>query len=73
MKNIQEIRKAVATLANSINKKIKNLSAAFKKAWAEIKGINKITLQSRLDKGYSIKRALEEPINKKCRNNKAQT
>ena len=38
MKNIQEIRKAVATLANRINKKLKNLSAAFKRAWAVIKG-----------------------------------
>jgi hypothetical protein len=38
MKNIQEIRRAVATLANKINKKLKNLSASFKKAWAVIKG-----------------------------------
>ena len=36
--NINQIRKAVVTLANQINKKIKNLSAAFKKAWAVIKG-----------------------------------
>jgi uncharacterized phage infection (PIP) family protein YhgE len=37
MKNIQEIRRAVATLANKINKKLKNLSASFKKAWEVIK------------------------------------
>jgi hypothetical protein len=35
---ITNIRKAVASLANKINGKIKNLSAAFKKAWAIIKG-----------------------------------
>jgi len=35
---ISNIRKAVASLANKINGKIKNLSAAFKKAWAVIKG-----------------------------------
>lgn len=36
--SITKIRKAVATLANKINRKIKNLSAAFRKAWAIIKG-----------------------------------
>ena len=43
--NITNIRKAVATLANKINGKIKNLSAAFKKAWAVIKGK---TIQSKI-------------------------
>jgi hypothetical protein len=42
---ITEIRRAVATLANQINKKIKNLSRAFKKAWATIKGE---TIQSKI-------------------------
>jgi hypothetical protein len=42
---ITEIRRAVATLANQINKKIKNLSRAFKKAWAIIKGK---TIQSKV-------------------------
>ena len=35
---ITKIRRAVATLANRINKKYKNLSASFKKAWALVKG-----------------------------------
>jgi len=35
---ITRIRRAVATLANKINRKLKNLSASFKKAWAVIKG-----------------------------------
>jgi len=43
--NITKIRRAVATLANKINRKIKNLSAAFKKAWAVIKGK---TIQSKV-------------------------
>jgi hypothetical protein len=37
-KVITTIRRAVATLANSFNKKLKNLSAAFKAAWELIKG-----------------------------------
>ena len=37
-REITKIRKAVAALANKINGKIKNLSAAFRKAWAIIKG-----------------------------------
>jgi len=43
MKNIKEIRKAVATLANRINKKAKNLSNSFKRAWQIIKGKSLIT------------------------------
>ncbi len=38
MKNITNIRKAVVTLANRLNKKIKNLSNAFIRAWQIIKG-----------------------------------
>lgn len=38
MKNIKNVRKAVATMANRINKKLNDLSAVFKKAWAIIKG-----------------------------------
>ena len=44
-REITKIRKAVATLANKINGKIKNLSAAFRKAWAVIKGK---TIQSKV-------------------------
>jgi len=36
--DISRIRRAVATLANKINRKLKNLSASFKKAWEVIKG-----------------------------------
>jgi len=46
MKSIAEIRKAVATLANSINRKLKDLSAAFKRAWLIVKGksvLSKVT------------------------------
>lgn len=43
MKGIKEIRKAVVTLANRINKKAKNLSSAFKRAWQIIKGKSLIT------------------------------
>ena len=43
--NITTIRKAVATLANKINSKIKDLSRAFKKAWQIIKGK---TIQSKV-------------------------
>lgn len=37
MRTITNTRKAVATLANKINGKIKNLSAAFTKAWQMVK------------------------------------
>ena len=38
MKNITKVRKQVATIANRINRKIKDLSAAFKRAWQIVKG-----------------------------------
>ena len=38
MRNINQIRRAVAILANKINRTIKNLSRSFKAAWAFIKG-----------------------------------
>lgn len=37
MKTITKIRKEVTTLANRINKKINDLSAAFKRAWQIVK------------------------------------
>jgi len=46
MKTITEIRKAVATLANRINRKLKDLSTAFKRAWLIVKGksvLSKVT------------------------------
>jgi len=43
MKTIKEIRKAVATLANRINRKERNLSNSFKRAWQIIKGKSLIT------------------------------
>lgn len=38
MTPITNIRKAVSTLANRLNKKIQNLSSAFIRAWQIIKG-----------------------------------
>lgn len=38
MNRITKIRKEVATLANRINKKINDLSAAFRRAWQIVKG-----------------------------------
>ena len=38
MKSITEIRKAVAILANRINRKLKDLSTALKRAWLIVKG-----------------------------------
>lgn len=43
MKTIKEIRRAVATLANRINIKAKDLSSSFKRAWQIIKGKSLIT------------------------------
>ena len=43
MKNIREIRKAVVTLANRINKKTKDLSSSFKRAWQIVKGKELVT------------------------------
>lgn len=37
MKSINEVRRAVTTLANRINRKIQNLSSAFIRAWQMIK------------------------------------
>jgi hypothetical protein len=45
VKEITKIRRAVVSLANKINSKIKDLSRAFKKAWAIIKGK---TIQSKV-------------------------
>ena len=38
MKNITKIRMQVATIANRLNRKIKDLSAAFRQAWQIVKG-----------------------------------
>ena len=38
MKKITRIRKQVTSIANRINKKINNLSAAFRRAWQIVKG-----------------------------------
>ena len=38
MTNITKIRRQVATIANRINKKLNDLSAAFKRAWQIVKG-----------------------------------
>ena len=38
MKQITKIRKQVATLANRINAKVKDLSTSFKRAWQIVKG-----------------------------------
>ena len=38
MNQITKIRKQVATIANRINRKIKDLSAAFRQAWQIVKG-----------------------------------
>ena len=38
MKKITRIRKQVTSMANRINKKINNLSAAFRRAWQIVKG-----------------------------------
>ena len=38
MTNITRIRKQVATIANRLNKKMQDLSAAFKRAWQIVKG-----------------------------------
>jgi len=38
MMNITRIRKQVAIIANKINKKINDLSVAFKRAWQIVKG-----------------------------------
>lgn len=47
MKNINEVRRTVTTLANRINRKIQNLSSAFIRAWQMIKAqqliISKVT------------------------------
>jgi len=38
MDTIRKIRKEVTTIANRLNKTIKNLSASFKRAWSIVKG-----------------------------------
>jgi len=43
MKSITKIRKQVATIANRLFKKLKSLSAAFKRAWQIVKGRELIT------------------------------
>lgn len=51
---ITNIRKSVATLANRINKKLKDLSKSFRKAWAIVKG----RIQSKIS-GVSFGRSQE--------------
>ena len=69
MKEIREIRRAVATLANRINRKAKNLSSSFKRAWQIIKGktlttkVSGVTFEKRQEALKHLSKYTRERIN----------